>query len=74
MEKRPSKKKSKRAAKTPEMPGCESSNQEQWDRSRDDFNEEQMSTDAECGPVETDPVNPRDDRVKSGHIPGVLAS
>jgi len=57
-----------------EKPGCGCADQEQCvDPARNDFNEEQMFTDSECGPVETDPVSPRND-VKSGRIPGVAVS
>jgi hypothetical protein len=43
------------------------------DRARDDFNEEQMLTDTEGSPVETDPVKPRD-KFQPAHIPGVASS
>jgi hypothetical protein len=67
-------KSTKPTTKTAEKPGRACADPEQCeDPTRNDFNEEQMSTDTECGPVETDPVSPRDD-VKSGHIPGVAVS
>lgn len=58
----------------PEAP-CNCEDQEQCgDPTRNDFNEEQMSTDPTCGPVETTVVKPDDGEVKSGHIPGVAVS
>jgi hypothetical protein len=43
------------------------------DRARNDFNEEQMLTDTEGSPVETEPVKPRDE-FQPAHIPGVASS
>ena len=43
------------------------------DPARNDFNEEQMSTDRDCGPVETEPVKPDHGR-DPAHIPGVASS
>jgi hypothetical protein len=73
MTNRQAKKNLKATPKPPEKPGLHEAVQDEK-RSRNDFNEEQMHTEPACGPVETDPVTPHDDQVKSGHIPGVLAS
>jgi hypothetical protein len=43
------------------------------DPAHNDFNEEQMLTDTECGPVETEPVKPREE-FRPAHIPGVASS
>ena len=48
-------------------------NEPREDPTRNDFNEEQMSTDPKGAPVETEPVKPRGDR-QPAHIPGVASS
>jgi hypothetical protein len=49
---------------------CENPDPEQCEEpTRNDFNEEQMSTDPNCGPVETEPVKPRDK--SPAHFAGV---
>ncbi len=50
---------------------CDNPDPEQCEEpTRNDFNEEQMSSDPHCGPVETEPVKPRDK--SPAHVPGVI--
>jgi len=57
----------------PSRTGQETDQKQSEDRTRDDFNEEQMSTTPAGVPVETDPVKP-DDKVRLPRIPGVASS